>query len=344
MRVAPGIVVAVVVVVVAAACGKREPSAPAPASVEPLAAAAIDAAPPPTPSPDAAPRPPFANDPSADARALGAALAELDPDATKAWIDRAQAPRYEEGPPFDEAPPPEAARAIDALVAWDRSGAFLTVGCNSAEETAALRILYVARAALETAADADDRVVHAVLRLGQALRSRDNSTPAIGVGIEAARSTSEWLFRRHLSVTDDVRALAPEADVAARAARADARCKIAGVAAIRTTLRDPAQREPVKGMRREWGLSANDQDVDADLAAFDAFVRETQRQLDRAETPAEVGRISLAREEASQRQRESVLVQALGTSYAYTSMSKGLDQYRAAYADAAGLPAPSPSP
>src|SRR5262247_1896481 len=100
MRIGWGILVVIVIVGVAA-CGKRDAPARAPEAAATPAAIIVDAAP-----PDAH-EPPFARDPSADLRALGAALDALDVDAAKAWIDRAQAPRPADDPPFDE-PMPDA--------------------------------------------------------------------------------------------------------------------------------------------------------------------------------------------------------------------------------------------
>jgi hypothetical protein len=112
--------------------------------------------------------------------------------------------------------------AVDALVAWDRSGAALPIGC-SFDRMVLQELFYFGRAALVKAAEGDGDAEHAALRLGAELRAPDNFGDAIALGLDLAND------RRYLGVPPGTaaRTFAPGADVPFLSERNNLRCRLA---------------------------------------------------------------------------------------------------------------------
>jgi hypothetical protein len=226
--------------------------------------------------------------------------------------------------------PEGTARAVALLVEWDRSGAFATVGCTPPPSVRAL--VYVLRAALEAATTADDPRVHAVLRLGQALRSPDNGPFVIMFGIGAATDVAAWRHRRALSETADMRALAPDGREPRAAALAEVRCGLAQLETLRAAFRaDPSAVHTLEGARREYGLDEVDDPIDVDLDAAKAYLEETRALIARTPSDAALGDALARRAERVVKDSRSATAHIVSP-FVYAHVLDELARYRAAAA------------
>lgn len=318
------------IVVALAACGRREPAAPMAAAAPPIDAAP---APPPVDAHEAA----FAHDPSADLRALGAALEGVDYGPIAAWLDRAQAP-HPDDQPFGEPVPDDAAKIGALLVEWDRSGSPARLGCDPPTTLAPL--LYGLLAALEGATGADDPIVHAILRFSSALESRDSGPLGVGLGVDLATRVAEWRHRRGLRESDDLRAFAPTDELARRAALAETRCGEAQLAVLRARLAaDPSARELLVGARREDGLDSDDDVIATDADAAAAYLAETRALIERTPTDGALGELLDRRAERAVRDSRSELARVVAVPSAFQRTQEAIARYRDA---AAGREARAP--
>lgn len=322
-----------ILIVVVTACGSKRAAQPLPAQAKiALDAAVIDAAPAPLDTHEAA----FAHDPSADLRALGAALEGVDYAPIAAWIDRAEAPRPDDQP-FAEPLPDDAAKIGALLVAWDRSGSPARLDCDTPATIPPL--LYGVRAALDGATGADDPIVHAILRFSRALESPDSAPLGVGLGVDLATRVAEWRHRRGLPETDDMRALAPTDDVPRRAALAEARCAELALAKLRAALAaDPAAREMLVGARREDGLDSDDDVIATDANAAAAYLAETRALIARTPSDAALRELLDRRAERAVRDARSELARVVAAPSAFQRTQGALAQYR----DAAAGRTPAP--
>jgi hypothetical protein len=231
-------------------------------------------------------RTPAAADPppaSGDLGALGLALAQVDVGASRAWLDRA---------PTDDPIPFATGQAVLALHAWARTPTPLRLYCGGKDvhrEYLAIRV--VAETSLATGA-ADD-----VLRLSEALRTADNSSYAIALGIHLATDVEVWRNQRHTAETDAMRAAAPGDDLRRRAAIAEARCAAQQLAYLGD---------------------------DADAAAF---VAETRAII--ARTPSDDDLSRVLHERAGETDRPS-LAATIAAPRAFEETERSLERYRVA--------------
>jgi hypothetical protein len=282
--------VACLLLLLAAACGRKAAAPPTPDAARRI----VDAAPSPhaADEPDATPTP-FAGDPSAERRALGAALAAVDPD-DRATIDRAAA----------------------ALAAWDKPGAALPIGCNEAG-------LVVARlVSLVPALAGDPASARSLAHAAQALRDADNAAPAIAGGVLIAKMLAT-------KARASLAGLEPEPDVLFRVARAEARCDLASVPLLRAGFEsDPEAAAALRDTRREAGMSAGETAVDDELSAYEAFVRDTMAAIDAAHTDDDLTRALEKRRADAEASKTSSLLHGIGAPFQEPVVASALAAYR----------------
>ncbi|HTJ43707.1 MAG TPA: hypothetical protein VL463_16490 [Kofleriaceae bacterium] len=296
----------VIVVAASAACGsKRDAQAPPPPAtivIDAKAELPPEELPPP---PIDAHEVPFAHDPSAATRSLGAALDHFDP-ADQASVDT----------------------GLEALVDWAGSGSPLHIDCNAIEATAMLASMKLSDAALANATAIGDPDIHAIARLGQALRAADNDPLAIGTGVHLARSIAEWAKRVHVSAKAALGDAAVEPDVLFRVARADLRCHRLAMQTLAAELaKDPGKRDDLAGARKELGLPVSDDVVGDELAAYGAFLDGTAQAIDSAKSDRALLDALDARIDAS---AKAGALTRIAAPYAAKMIARELDQYRAA--------------
>jgi hypothetical protein len=270
---------------------------------------------------------PAATSPAAPAETALLAAAEalsVDEEA-RAWVERASS-----SPNTAGAPPARVREAVRALVAWDRSGAPLTFNCdNLGGASMVSTALALTRASLGLARTADDAAVHAVLRLGHALREPPAGAAAAAGGCAIATAALDWLRDRGLRPSADFTALAPHPDTALRAARADLGCAIewaelldrswtAELESGSASHRDAAGATVVtdieaelEARRQALDLPSEPGWVEAELPAWRAFWRETERLVAGARSVDRLLAIYRSRREAMLRHPSSFLLRQL---------------------------------
>ncbi len=300
-----------------AACGKRDRAAPPEAG--PATAAVSDivvdtpGTAPAVPAPAATSEPAawWADRPEPALRALGAAAEQVDPRDLSAWLDRRALPGPGgEAPP----PPPEAVQAaIDALVAWDGSGALAPVPCSrELSRLLPYRLFLVAKAAIEVANGPNDPPAHAALRLGLALRAGDNDAMPMLVGAAIHDHAAEVFERKRAPMPVPEPFAVPD-ELPWRVLDASARCIGWALASI-----DPASPE---GAELLEGFTKMGRDPARALAeetqAVNAFWAETLAQARQVRTRAELRAVLDRRvEEAAASRPRSTLVPLLGAPHA----------------------------
>ena len=328
-----------------AACGKSSPPSDPPRDdpwAGPAAHAPIDAPPPIDARPDAPPdahEAPFARASAYELHTLGLALDDVDRDATEKWLhDEALRPS---DVPADELPPdppmpPATEHAVAMLVAWDRSGVPMSVGCGSPDIGALFSLVEVTKAALQASTRLDDPRVHAVLRASRALRDAGADPLALAVGVSFATSIARWAYAHQLRPESLLADTGPTRAEARAGALAAADCQLASLAKVRAAMREPDGRATIRGARRELGLSATDADVDAEPGQLETFLRGTRDVIEHA-TDDTVAREVDARVDAAHADTRSVMVRELGAPYPSRTVLQAFAEYQAALA---GKPPP----
>ncbi len=269
-------------------------------------------------------------------RALLDALSTMSADgASWKWIDRAASSR---GSRADE-PPPRVREAVAALLAWDRSGSPFSVSCSleGGSPSGWVGVARLSTAVLALADGADDPAVHAVLRLGHALRDPQNMAAAAAIGTAISVAAAHWLRDLGLHPTPDFTALAPHPDTALHAARADMRCAIEWAEQLHLGWKDElAGASPFSGgqeedaatpgaaassigsleakleaKRRAMNLPNDPGWVEAELPTWRAFWRETEDLVARARSVDELLAIHAARRTAMGQHPTSLLLRTL---------------------------------
>ncbi len=322
----------IAIMLVTAACGsKKEAPAASPAPAPKIVVDATAELPPEElpPPPIDAHEVPFAHDPSAATRSLGAALDALDRDELGTWTKLVESQRdIPEADRRVEPAPASMEAGLEALVDWAGSGSPLHVDCNAIEATAMLAAMKLSDAALANATALGDPDIHAIARLGQALRAADNDPLAIGTGVHLARSIAEWAKRVHVSAKAALGDAAVEPDVLFRVARADLRCHRLAMQTLAAELaKDPSKRDDLAGARKELGLPVSDDVVGDELAAYGAFLDGTAEAIDGAKSDHALLDALEARIDAS---AKAGALTRIAAPYAAKMIARELDQYRAA--------------
>ncbi|MBZ0231663.1 MAG: hypothetical protein K8M05_04885, partial [Deltaproteobacteria bacterium] len=227
------------------------------------------------------------------------------------WLDRRKLPGPEGEPP--EPPPAPVQAAIDALVAWDGSGALAPIPCSRGMSGAmSYRLLLAAKAALEVASGPNDPPAHAALRLGLALRAGDNDAMPMMIGAGIADEAVKVFARK--GVTTPVPApFAVAEELPWRVLDSNARCVAWTLDTIDLTSKEGAEIVEVftkMGRKPEQALAEETQ-------AVKAFWADTLAQARQARTRAELLAVLERRlEEARAARPRSILVPLLGAPYA----------------------------
>jgi hypothetical protein len=302
----------------AAGCGKRTPAAakdaaPVAAVVDAGVAASLDAraVAQPAVTPPARAAPFWADRPEPALRALGAALQTLEVGEARDWLERRKLPVPEGEAPV---PPPAAVQAaIDALVAWDGSGALAPVPCTSGlDNPMPYRLLTLLKAAIEAASGPADAPAHAALRMALVLRVDDNDPLAMNIGAAITKDARESFERRGLAAAIPA-TFAVADDLPWRVLASNARCAVGMLASLDRS--SPEAKELMDGFAKMGRDPARA--LDEEAAAVKAFWDETLAQAAGARTRAELRDVLERRtDDAHDSRPRSMLVPVLGPPHA----------------------------
>jgi hypothetical protein len=293
---------------------------------------------PPRDEPPAAKRPPpdareasFARSPASELRALGVALDGVDHDATRQWVERAA----RRGHP-DDPMPPATEHAVAALVAWDASGAPMTIDCQAPEESLTPDLptmpglLDTAKAAVAASTAPGDPKLHAALRMGQALRSGGRDPMAFRNGIDVATEVAYWATAHHLRPASVIGGAGPtSADVRA-GTLAEFACTLAAVPRLRLDLRDPDTRAQLRAARQQQGLPATEADLDDEPHALEKYLNDTIDSVQHAPDDDALVRVIVARTNWAELRAGSELVRTLGPPHSFWFLSSRYEAYKVA--------------
>jgi hypothetical protein len=258
--------------------------------------------------PPPAPATTWANDPEPALRALQTALDALDTKAAKEWREDRALPRPDGVPP-DE-PPPDVTAALEALVAWDGSGALAPIDCIGGvdDDGRPIRLLVLAQSAIELSATPMDPPAHAALRLASALRFEQNDPLVMMIGASITKDAAKkFALPPSLQVTADL----PWSVVAA-----NARCVNRTLDRLELGAKDALEFEQALA---QMGRPAA-QGIAEEKAAVRAFWATTMEQVAQAKTPAALLRVLEQRiDDARASRQTSMLVPILGPPYAAAS-------------------------
>lgn len=274
---------------------------------------------------------------------LDDAVAALDSTAVSKWLNEA---RYR---PTDRPvePTPEMRRAIDALIAWDRSALGFAVGCDDLAMVRGRKrrpwfaVVTLAKIVFAVARSADDPAIHAVLRIGQALRDPGNPNIAILAGLSLATNAAKWLGERQLQPSVAFRTYAPSADTAFHVARGHLRCELPQLARANRLedLSGPQDWDPGKARgeleaaRGSAGMAVEPGWMDREFVELRTFWRDTETSLATARTAAEVIAIVEQRAAIAKLHATSILVRMTGASGLWNYLPRAVDDATKAVRD-----------
>jgi hypothetical protein len=304
------------------ACGKRQQAVPAVAADAAAVVAVLDALA--VDENDAAVQvagpAAWKDRPEPALRALAAALEQLSTDEARDWLEKRKLPRPEDVPP--EEPPPSVRAAVDALVAWDGSGAMAPQPCVKGMGNAIpFRALMTAKAAFELSNGPADAPAHAALRMGVALRADDNDPMPMLVGAAMPKEAVESFTRRGITASVPATfALAP--DLPWKVLASNARCVAWTLDTV--DLASPDNADLVDGFKKMGRDPARA--LAEETAAVKAFWADTMKQAAAVKTRAELSALLERRiDEARKMQPQSNLVPLLGAPYAAKTLLRDDD-------------------
>jgi hypothetical protein len=294
-----------------AACGKRKETAPATAAEDGGVGAIVD--PRVIAEPVVVDERTWKDRPEPTLRALATAFENFSSVDAARWLAERKLPRPDGVPP--EAPESSVQAAVDALVAWDGSGALAPMPCmkgGAPRNPIPLGVMHTAEVAFELSNGPADAPAHAALRMGLALQADGNDPLAMMVGARLSEDATESFTRR--GITTPVPAnLLPAADLPWKLLASNARCVVWSLDTL--DLADPANAPLVEALK-EMGRTP-EQAIAEEAAAVKAFWAETLKQAAAVKSRADLLRVLDRRLADAQAMRpRSSLVPLLGSPYA----------------------------